>query len=136
MRRNPAPIGARLTVVAAAALWAACASGGTEADVGPTGTSQVNGAVTVEVENNLTPSTSVTVLVDDPTEEQRVLGSVNTGITQTFALDTSNLTAGYRLIAEATDGSTIRSDPVDALGSATVTWDLEQNVLRVRPGPR
>lgn len=136
MRCNPASIGARLSVVAAAVLWAACASGGTEADLDRSETSQANGAVTVEVENNLTPSTSVTVLVDDPTEEQRVLGSVNTGSTQTFALDTSNLTAGYRLIAEAADGSTIRSDPVDALGSATVTWDLEQNLLRVRPGPR
>jgi len=133
MRRNPLSIPARLTAIAAAFVWAACASGGTEADVSANGAAEAEGAVTVEVENNLTPSTSVTVLVSDPTEVERVLGSVETGQTETFALDTSNLTAGYRLVAEASDGSTIESDPVDALGAAAVTWDLEQNVLRVRP---
>lgn len=134
MRRNPVSSGARLSAIAAALVWGACASGGNEADVGPNGAAE--GTVTVEVQNNLTPSASVTVLVADPTEMQRVLGTVETGRTGTFALDTSSLTAGYRLVAETADGSTIQSDPVDALGAATVTWDLELNVLRVAPRSR
>lgn len=131
MRRETTPSGTRVATVAAALLWAACASGGTRAEVG-TNENAMERDVTIEVQNNLTPSTSVTVLVDDPTENQRLLGSVNTDRTETFSLDTSTLTAGYRLIAQAADGTTIRSNPVDALGSATVTWDLEQNLLRVR----
>lgn len=129
MRRDRKTTGARLAAAAVALTFVGCASGGTEADVGQ---SEMQGVVTVQVQNNLTPSTSVTVLVDDPTGEQRVLGSVSTGLTERFPLDTANLTAGYRLIAEATDGSTIRSEPVDILGSATVMWNLEENLLRVR----
>lgn len=122
-RRSP------LTIALAAIWWAGCASGGAEPAPRPDGAADL----VVEIENNLAPAVAVTVLVDDPTEIERLLGSVDTGLTRSFPLDTSNLTAGYRLVAETADGETIRSDPVDALGASTVHWDLEQNILRVRP---
>ena len=99
------------------ALLVGCATGG-----GPKGGGE--GEVLVRVENNLTPSTSLTVwAVRLPSGNRQLLGTVPPRRTVTLDFDPPS-GGQYRLVARPTTGSEIVSNPVNLTGAAQLRWDL------------
>jgi heme/copper-type cytochrome/quinol oxidase subunit 2 len=103
------------------AFVAACASRG--------GTGE--GSTTVQVENNVIPSTLVTVWAVPEIGTRVRLGDVLPG--QTKALSFNATVAGqYRLLARTTSGAELVSNPIFIGSGDTLVWDMSANI--VAPG--
>ena len=105
-----------------------CASGG-EMDAVEAGAAMDGEGVAVEVENNLIPSTSLTVWMVSRTGTRNMLGTVSPG--ETDVLTTTGLFDGdYRLMAETTAGEELWSNSFYVGDTSdTVTWDMNANIV-------
>lgn len=90
---------------------------------GPTGDQ-----ITVRVQNNATPPTSLTVYVLPEGGTPRLLGPVSPGSTQTFFFEPLPA-ATYRLQARTTAGREITSNPVTLTPSNMAIWDVQANAV-------
>jgi hypothetical protein len=105
------------------ALVTGCATGG--------GMEGGAGEVLVQVENNLTPSTSLTVwAVRLPSGSRQLLGTVAPRRTALLRFDPAS-GGQYRLVARPTAGNEIVSNPVNLTGAAQLRWDLRANLASV-----
>jgi hypothetical protein len=87
--------------------------------------------VQVRVQNNLVPSTGVTVWVVPETGAKQLLGNLNPSASGTFSFPATN-TAQFVLVARTTGGMEIRSRAFSiASGSDVVTWDMYSNSVSV-----
>jgi len=89
--------------------------------------------IAIQVSNELTPATSITVEVLDPdTGVREVLGIVEPMAMETFEYSPVGLrTESYRLTAETTDGRDYFSRAFSLVDADLVGWDPSVNVLRI-----
>jgi hypothetical protein len=114
------------TIAAAAAIAApyGCASAGHRGD-------DAMHPVNVEINNNLTVPTVITVFVDQGDNSRRMLGTVPGAATRTFQFTPISFSQPYRLIAQRQLAREIRSQPF-TIGSdmtGTVEWSLIPNIV-------
>ncbi|MGD2217275.1 MAG: hypothetical protein PVJ64_10970 [Gemmatimonadales bacterium] len=107
---------------------AACATG--SGDVSP------SEEVTVTVENNLHPRTTLTVRIITPTGLSQLLGSVPAGGTETLRYRGRIYYDAYQLVAKTQDGQDIPSLPFNIFPGARVSWSLSHNSISVFEGER
>ncbi|MGH7540972.1 MAG: hypothetical protein ACRELC_08240 [Gemmatimonadota bacterium] len=123
----------RIVVVVLALSLAACASGGSmEAggDLRPSDTS-----VVVRVRNNLVPQSSAIVSVVAGTRPERVLGTVPSDATREWLVETRLIAGSFVILAETADRHRLVSRPIDVLAQAVITWELNQDIVRVERAP-
>lgn len=98
---------------------------------GAGGTQQ--GAVAVEVRNNIIPGTSVTVWAAPEVGVRSLVGTVSPSQTRVLRFSPTGAARTYRLVAETTGGDPVVSNPVVIDGAGTrVVWDLRANIATVR----
>lgn len=102
---------------------AACATGGT----GAAG----EGSTLLRVENDLIPSTSLTVYAIPEVGARTRVGVVNPGATATLRFNPLAAGGQYRFVAETTAGGEIVSNPVIFSPGATIEWSLNSNIAVV-----
>ena len=123
-------LAALFAVGAAMSVSSACASGGSE----PTGGSQAipqGDRLAIEIRNTLGVQTTVTVKLRAPGRPVKILGNVGPNDRQTFVVGTSDIAAGFVLIAERDMAAQLVSDPIDTLCCAKITWNLGANLINV-----
>ncbi len=81
----------------------------------------------IVVENNLVPSTAVTVYSVGTQGARRLLGTVPPGTTRALRFQTSTLLERYRFVASAGISREITSNPLPLSGGETVRWQLNSN---------
>ncbi|MGH7506233.1 MAG: hypothetical protein ACRELX_11305 [Longimicrobiales bacterium] len=87
--------------------------------------------VQVEVNNDLIPSSALTVYVLPEIGARRLIGNVNPSETTTLQFE--EVAVGqYRLMARTTGGNEIVSNPISLANVAAITWDLSSNILTVK----
>lgn len=87
--------------------------------------------VNVEINNNLTVPTVITVFVDQGGNSRSMLGTVPGAATRTFQFTPISYSQPYRLIAQRQLAREIRSQPF-TIGSdmtGTVEWSLVPNIV-------
>ena len=118
-----------LAAVTAATL-AGCASGGEPVPVEP-------GEKTIVVHNNEVGATSLTVYLVSELGNRQMLGSLQPGTTERFAVPNSAGMGQYRLIALSTGGRDVASRPFTLFNNASlIEWDIamrDVNVRRAQP---
>lgn len=108
-------------------LLAGCAAGRGSASEVLTDTRVVE----IVVRNNLMPPTLVTVRILSLAGTTRLLGSVPSGRSQSFAFDESLFEREYRLVAELGVGAEFLSQDFQLFEGARVVWSLNTNVVDV-----
>lgn len=115
-------------VAALALALSACASGsGASTDDAS--------AIDVVVDNNLVPSTQVTVWAIPETGTQIRLGNVAPGQQGTLRYTPRTNALSYRLRAQTTAGRDIFSNPINLVGANQVSWNLQTNIAIVADAP-
>ena len=109
-----------------ALLLVACATGRTS----PASDEPTEQDVLVEVRNDLTPRTSVTIRIVSASGTRSVLGTVSPGRTTTLRFREPYFEATYRLVADPVDAEDIRSRTFELFPNSTVEWRLSNNTLR------
>jgi hypothetical protein len=114
-----------IAATAAVGLSFGCATGGHHAD------DDAMHPVNVEINNNLTIPTVITVYVDQGGNSRRMLGTVPGAQTRTFQFTPVSFSQPYRLIAQRQLARDVRSQPF-TIGSdmtGTVEWSLVPNIV-------
>lgn len=112
-----------MIAIATLLALAGCAAAGTGVPTGDT---------ILIVENDLVPSTSVSVYVVEGEDGPRQLvGLVDPGATATLRFDPISAGAEYHFVAERTDGPSLVSNPVVFSPGETIRWDLTTNFANV-----
>ena len=88
-------------------------------------------AVTVVVENNLIPPTSLTVYAVEENGGRRLIGTVNPSGTATLSFEPTFAAARYYFAAETTSGADIVSNPLTLANVERVQWDVQANIATV-----
>ena len=83
--------------------------------------------VGIVVENNLMPSTAVTVYAVATQGSRRLLGTVPPGTTRRLRFQASTLLERYRFVASLGLNRDIASNPLPLSGGETVRWQLNTN---------
>jgi hypothetical protein len=96
--------------------------GGAGGDPGPS-----SRQVGIIVENNLVPSTGVTVYSVGTQGARRLLGTVPPGTTRRLSFDAGTLLERYRFVASVGLNREITSNPLPLSGGETVRWQLNSN---------
>jgi hypothetical protein len=91
----------------------------------------VEHAVLVQVENDLTRRADVTVRMVDNTGAARVLGGVPPGREGVFGYSQRRFSGTYVLTATTGSGRVIVSRTFTLFPQATVVWQIQRNQLRV-----
>lgn len=112
-----------LVLPLALALGACASAGGGAMGAG------AEGAVTVEVQNNLIPPTSLSVYAVSDTGTRRLVGVVQPSATRTLTFDPVAVSGQYYFVAEGTSGDEIRSNPITLGRGDTVRWNLSANLV-------
>ena len=109
-----------VTALAAAAMLAGCASAGENGAPDP--------AVTVQIENNLLPPTTLTVYAVPEAGVRQLIGTVRPN--QTATLTVEGIVFGqYRFVGRTTEGREVSSNPI-ALGlNEAVHWNVDANLV-------
>ncbi len=89
------------------------------------------GAIIVQVTNNLTPRAAVTVRIQTASGGRTVLGGVPPGGIRELRFPEGLFATGYRLEALRPDGSSVTSETFQLFPRAWVTWSLKNNILQV-----
>lgn len=116
-----------LTAVLLLAVLPACASTGAANGGG-------ENAIRVQVDNNLVPSTTVSISAVTQAGSPMRLGSVIAGGEHTFSFEPLTTTGTFRLVADPPGPSgQLISDPIvfPADGAALIKWGLATNSLLV-----
>ena len=98
-----------------------CASAGTGS----------GGDTAIVVENNLVPSSAMSVYALPDQGGRRLIGSVSPGETRTLRFDVFGVGGQYRFVARTTGGSDLVSNPVTIEAGDTVRWSLASNIATV-----
>lgn len=105
-------------------LVGACApNGDVAADVDP------EAEAMVQVNNDLIPSTVVTVWAIPDVGSRQMLGTVSPGDSETLRFDAGTATREYRLRARTTAGAEIVSTPFSLAAGEGVEWSLNSNMV-------
>lgn len=92
------------------------------------------GALQVIVENNLLPSSSVTVWLVPEAGARQLLGTVSPQATQTFRFDPRPATQ-YRFRAQPATGVEVVSRPFSPVPEGSLRWEMNANqVIVTGPG--
>jgi len=83
--------------------------------------------VSIMVENNLQPSTAVTVHAIGTQGSRRLLGTVPPSTTRRLRFGASTVLERYRFVASVGIGREITSNPLPLSGGETVRWQLNTN---------
>ena len=90
-------------------------------------------AITLDVRNNVSPPTSITVYVFTDAGTRQRIGTVSGSSTDRFVLDVPPV-GRVRFYARTAEGGEIASNPVSLRPSQTLEWDLFSNVVSERYG--
>jgi len=104
-------------------LAGACAPNGIDTDVDP------EAEAAIQVNNDLTPSTVVTVWIIPDVGSRQMLGTVTPGDRETLRFDAGTATREYRLRARTTAGAEIISTPFSLAAGRAVQWNLNSNMV-------
>jgi hypothetical protein len=111
-------------------LLLGCAAG--SAASGPRAPSPADArTIIVQVNNNLTPRSVVTVRVEAVSGARVTLGSVPPGGIRQLRLKETVFTTAFQLVALRADGSTVTSRAFQLSPRALVIWSLRTNALEV-----
>jgi hypothetical protein len=121
----------RILPALALALSLTSACGGTGATPGsdPGPSSQ---QVEIIVENNLVPSTAVTIHSVGTQGSRRLVGTVPPGTTRTLRFRTGTLVERYSFVASVGISQNLTSNPLSLSGGDTVRWQLNSNTISVQ----
>ena len=101
--------------------FGACASSGDPAPDGPAD-------VSVQIQNNTVPPTTLVVWLVPQTGTRDMLGTVDPNGTRTVSVEAPITPERYRFVAETTAGEVIVSRPFTvAEGDTSVRWDVNLN---------
>lgn len=105
-------------------LTTACAAGetGDEAPV-------PDDATIIRVAHDLRSATTLTVYLTTPRGQQREIGVVRAGGTETFILDEPPIPGSYRLVAQLRDDTTFTSQPFVLVGRDGVEWNPSDDIV-------
>lgn len=122
-----------LAPIAALLIAAACSSGGTLSN-GPTvGTPEpAADQVTVLVNNDLIPPTTLSVWAAPERGARQLLGNATPSSTVTLAFVPTVASSSYRLVARTTAGHDIQSNPVVLAAGDSAVWSVQANTVTVR----
>ncbi len=104
-------------------LVGACAPNGVDTDVDP------EAEAAIQVNNDLIPSTVVTVWIIPDVGSRQMLGTVSPGDSETLRFDAGATTREYRLRARTTAGAEIVSTPFSLAAGQAVEWNLNSNMV-------
>jgi hypothetical protein len=126
----------QLLVLLAVLAFAGCASGGGGQMPAGEALSVGPDQVAVEIRNNLlNPRVALTIRIRAPGRTVTTLGTVQSDRTQTFVVDSSNLAAGWVIIASR-QGQELRvSRRLTTTGGSIVRWDLNADRLTTEDLP-
>jgi hypothetical protein len=103
------------------------ARGGAGGDPGPS-----SQQVEIIVENNLVPSTAVTIHSVGTQGSRRLVGTVPPGSTRTLRFRTGTLVERYSFVASVGISQNLTSNPLSLSGGDTVRWQLNSNTISVQ----
>ena len=89
--------------------------------------------VTVRVENNLVPASTLTISLLPAEGARRAVGVVPASSTQEFRVPVGTSTDPHRLFAEPPNGPAYSSRTFTVSSAARVEWNVGQNALNVVP---
>jgi hypothetical protein len=89
--------------------------------------------VTVRVENNLLPASTLTVSLLPADGARRAVGVVPASSTQEFRVPVGTSTEPHRLFAEPPNGPAFASRTFTLSSAARLDWNVGQNALNVVP---
>jgi hypothetical protein len=101
--------------------------GGPGGDPGPS-----SQQVEIIVENNLVPSTSVTIHSVGTQGARRLVGTVPPGTTRTLRFRAGTLVERYSFVASVGISQNLTSNPLSLSGGDTVRWQLNSNTISVQ----
>lgn len=112
-------------------VMAGCASGSPGS--GRAGSELVPGdaSVVVRVRNSLVPRRSVVISVIGGGRPERVLGTLPSDDTGSWLVETRLFAGSFVILAQLDGRRRMVSRRIDQMGSAIVTWDLNQDIVRV-----
>ena len=109
-------------------VCAACAPGSGDRDE-PTPEGLGEAVVLIEVRNDLTPTTPVTVRIVSESGTRSTLGTVSPGRTRTLRFDEPYFESAYMMVAETVDGNQLVSRRFELFPNSNVSWRLSNNRL-------
>ena len=86
-------------------------------------------AVEIVVRNNIMPPSLMTIRIISGAGTTRLLGSVPSGASRSFAFSQTLYERAYQMTAEPSIGNTILSQDFQLYEAARVVWSLNTNVL-------
>jgi hypothetical protein len=89
--------------------------------------------VTVRVENNLVPASTLTISVLPAEGARRAVGVVPASSTQEFRVPVGTSTDPHRLFAEPPNGPAFSSRTFTLASAGRIEWNVGQNALNVVP---
>lgn len=91
----------------------------------------VREGVSIRVNNNVIPPTSLTVYAVSETGSRQILGSVSPSGAKTFSYDPVALSSSrFRLLARTTTGAELVSQPFTLTGTTGLEWEVNTNSIR------
>jgi hypothetical protein len=87
--------------------------------------------IIVQVNNNLTPPSVVTVRVEAVSGARIVLGTVPPGVKRPLRFKESMFATEFQLVAVQADGTTVTSRTFQLYPQAVVFWSLRDNMVAV-----
>jgi FtsP/CotA-like multicopper oxidase with cupredoxin domain len=87
--------------------------------------------VTLEVDNNLSVPTGVTVYAYSDVGSRQLIGNVLPGRQTVLHFHAGHITGSYRFVAVAAREAQLVSNPISLNGGETVSWELRNNTLLV-----
>lgn len=126
-----AKITRRLPALAASILlgFVACSSSQEQAEPGTAPMPAQGTGIALEIHNDL--PTTVDCAIEAPGRPRRILGTVRSNSRETYIVNTSQIAAGFRVLCHRQTGQNLRSDPIDALSRAKITYTLSTGLVRI-----
>lgn len=88
-------------------------------------------AVSIRVENDLTPPSDVTIWLRTGSGTSVVLGGAPPGGTRAFEFRERLLSGSFQLVATTGDGRTVRSRQFTLFPGSAVRWRMQRNMVEV-----
>lgn len=91
-------------------------------------------SATVVVRNDITPPTSLTIVLRQDGRDRETLGTLAPGEERTFTYSSSSLQGNYQLLARQSSGAAVTSRDFTLFADARVHWQVGANALSVVEG--
>ena len=86
---------------------------------------------TVMVRNDISPPTSLTIVIRQADSDQETLGTLAPGDERTFTYSSESLQGTYQLVARQSSGAAVTSREFTLFTNARVNWQVGPNSLSV-----